>query len=151
MPGSRFLDLYAGTGAVGIEALSRGATAVTFVETNQNAVRLLRKNLMSCGLSDRADVRTARTGEFFTRQDWWKGPYDILFADPPYAAGQEIEVLQRAWRVGLLSRQGVMVIEQHTKSALPTSFEGATLIRRYLYGDTALFVYGPETGAAAPA
>ena len=144
--GSRFLDLYAGTGAIGIEALSRGAMAVTFVESNPKAVQLLRKNLAACGLSDRADVRTARTEVFLEHLDWWKGPYDIVFADPPYAASEEIDVLRRAWTTGLLSPKGMMMVEQHTKVALPTSFDGAALIKRYVYGDTALCLYGSADG-----
>src|SRR5574342_438363 len=59
VPGSRFLDLYAGTGAVGIEAFSRGADLVTFVESDRNAAQLTRKNLTTCRLLDRADIRVA--------------------------------------------------------------------------------------------
>lgn len=147
VPGSRFLDLYAGTGAVGIEALSRGAMAVTFVESDSKAMALLRKNLAACGLSAQAEVRTVAAEDFLERCDWWNGPYDIVFADPPYAAAREIDVLQRAWVSGLLSSNGVLVIEQHTKAALPAAFDGAVLVKRYRYGDTALFLYGPASRA----
>ncbi|HEU0007195.1 MAG TPA: RsmD family RNA methyltransferase, partial [Terriglobia bacterium] len=94
--GGRFLDLYAGTGAVGIEALSRGASAVTFVESNLQAVQLLRKNLHALGLSQRASIRVEQTAAFFEREERWNGPYDVLFADPPYAAGGELDVLFHA-------------------------------------------------------
>jgi 16S rRNA (guanine(966)-N(2))-methyltransferase RsmD len=67
--GSRFLDLYAGTGAVGIEALSRGASSVTFVESDPKAVQLLRKNLQTCQLLDSAQVRIGQTAVFLDQKD----------------------------------------------------------------------------------
>ena len=142
--GCRFLDLYAGTGAVGIEALSRGASTVTFVESDQNAVQLLRRNLQACQLLDRAQVRVGQTAAFLEREDWWRGPYDILFADPPYAALEELEILIHAWRPGLLSEHATVIIEQDSRGKLPASIDHATLVRRYVYGDTALCLYGPS-------
>ncbi len=149
IPGSRFLDLFAGSGAVGIEALSRGAATVTFVESDQRAVRLLRKNLIDCQLLSRADVRSAEVDLFLSHQDWKQSPFDVIFADPPYAAIQELAPLWRAWEVGLIGSDGVMVIEQDAKAQLPPTISGATLIRRYRYGDTALFVYGAEPHEAS--
>src|SRR4026208_861385 len=73
--GGRFLDLYAGSGAVGIEALSRGASAVTFVEADPMAVQLLQKNLRTCHLLDRAQVHVGRAAAFLDQKDWWGGPY----------------------------------------------------------------------------
>lgn len=151
VPRSRFLDLYAGTGAVGIEALSRGAAMVTFVESNLTAVQLLRKNLTACRLLDQAHVRIGRTEVFLERRDWWNEPYDVIFADPPYEETREVEILQRVWTTGLLSPDAVMVIEQGTKVELPTSLDRAVLIRRYVYGDTALFLYGLAKGEVASA
>lgn len=146
--GRRFLDLYAGTGAVGIEALSRGASAVTFVESDPKAVQLLRKNLRTCQLLDRAQVRLGQTAVFLDQKDWWGGPYDVLFADPPYAAPDELDVLIQAWRPGLLSEHAAMMIEQDSRTELPVSINHAALVRRYLYGDTALYLYGVTTSAA---
>jgi 16S rRNA (guanine(966)-N(2))-methyltransferase RsmD len=140
--GGRFLDLYAGTGAVGIEALSRGASAVTFVESDPRAVQLLQKNLRTCQLLDRAQIRVRQAAAFLERKDWWDGPYDVLFADPPYAAPDELDVLIQAWRPGLLSEHAVMMIEQDSRTELPESINHAALVRRYLYGDTALYLYG---------
>jgi 16S rRNA (guanine(966)-N(2))-methyltransferase RsmD len=140
--GGRFLDLYAGTGAVGIEALSRGATSVTFVESDPTAVQLLQKNLRACRLLDRVQIRIEETAAFLDQKDRWDGPYDVLFADPPYAALDEFEVITHAWRPGLLSERAVVMIEQDTRTELPTSIEHASLVRRYVYGDTALYLYG---------
>ena len=98
--GSHFLDLYAGTGAVGIEALSRGASTVTFVESDPKVLQLLQENLRTCQLLDRAQVRIGQAATFLDRKDWWGGPYDILFADPPYVALDELDILIHAWRPG---------------------------------------------------
>ncbi|MBI3807437.1 MAG: 16S rRNA (guanine(966)-N(2))-methyltransferase RsmD [Nitrospirae bacterium] len=143
--GSRFLDLYAGTGAVGIEALSRGAATVTFVESDPKALQLLQKNLRTCQLLDRAQVCVGQAAAFLDRKDWWGGPYDVLFADPPYAALDELNILIHAWRPGLLSEHAAVVIEQDSRNELPASIDHATLVRRYLYGDTALYLYGAST------
>jgi 16S rRNA (guanine(966)-N(2))-methyltransferase RsmD len=139
--GGRFLDLYAGTGAVGIEALSRGASAVTFVESDPKAVQLLQKNLQACQFLDRAQIRVGQTAAFLDRKDWWGGPYDVLFADPPYAALDELEILIHAWRPGLLSEHAAVIIEQDSRYELPASIDHAALVRRYVYGDTALYLY----------
>jgi 16S rRNA (guanine966-N2)-methyltransferase len=143
--GGRFLDLYAGTGAVGIEALSRGASAVTFVESDPKAVQLLRKNLQTCRLLDRAQVRIGQTAVFLDQKDWWGGPYDVLFADPPYAALDELEIMIHAWRPGLLSERATVIIEQDSRTELPALIDHAALVRRYVYGDTALYLYGVTT------
>jgi len=142
VPGSRFLDLYAGTGAVGIEALSRGADLVTFVESDPKAVQLMRKNLTTLRLLNQAEVRTASANLFLHRTDWWKGPYDLLFADPPYTDTEQLELLHTVWQPGLLTEQALVIIEHNARTKLPDSIDHAKLIRRYAYGDTALFLYG---------
>src|SRR5215217_7614264 len=82
--GARFLDGYAGTGAVGIEALSRGAAHVTFVEQDRRAVALIRSNLARCGVTDRHVIMPVDFARAFARGD---GPsFDIIFLDPPYGA-----------------------------------------------------------------
>ena len=140
--GGRFLDLYAGTGAVGIEALSRGASTVTFVESDPKAVQLLRKNLRTCQLLDRARIYLGQTAAFLDRKEFWDSPYDVLFADPPYAALEELETMIHSWRPGLLSDHATLMIEQDVRTEMPTSIDHALLVRRYVYGDTALYLYG---------
>jgi 16S rRNA (guanine(966)-N(2))-methyltransferase RsmD len=147
--GGRFLDLYAGTGAVGIEALSRGASSVTFVESDPKAVQLLQKNLRTCQLLDRAQVCIEQTAAFLAQKDGWGSPYDVLFADPPYAALDELEIMIHAWRPGLLSERATVIIEQDSRTELPASIDHATLVRRYVYGDTALYLYGVSASESA--
>jgi 16S rRNA (guanine(966)-N(2))-methyltransferase RsmD len=146
--GSHFLDMYAGTGAVGIEALSRGAAIVTFVESDPHAVQIMRRNLAGCGMRDQADLRIASVERFLREPQSWKGPYDVLFADPPYADADAVEIVLSSWRLDLLSPDAVMVIEQDIRAELPAETDRARLIRRYAYGDTALFLYrGAPAGA----
>jgi len=139
--GGRFLDLYAGTGAVGIEALSRGAASVTFVEASPSTAALLRKNLDTCHLAERARVWVGLTGTFLQRRDRWDGPYNVVFADPPYAARDELDVLAGLGRAGLLTRDAVIVVEQASLDESPERIGPAILIRRYEYGDTVLALY----------
>lgn len=139
--GSRFLDLYAGTGAVGIEAFSRGADIVTFVESDPKAGQLLRENLTTCNLLNRADVWIESTQRFFLHPEQWQAPYDLVFADPPYSAGEATNLILDCWNSKLLSADALMILEQDSRAVLPDSTQSATLVRRYVYGDTAIIVY----------
>jgi 16S rRNA (guanine966-N2)-methyltransferase len=139
--GGRFLDLYAGTGAVGIEALSRGASGVTFVEADLDAVHVVRKNLSACGLLDQAELRVGLVETFF-RQHQWKIPYDVVFADPPYDHTGAIDLVLANANAELLAEDALIVIEQDSHEESPTATDRIRFIRRYEYGDTALVLYG---------
>ena len=128
---------------MGIEALSRGAKRVTFVESDPKAVQLMRRNLTVCGLLDHADLRVSSTETFLGQPQWWNGRYDVVFADPPYADREAVKLVLGGWRLDLLAPEGVMVIEQDARTELPMATDGGRLLRRYEYGDTALFVFGP--------
>ena len=141
--GSRVLDLYAGTGAVGIEALSRGAIVVTFVESDPKAMQVMRNNLTTCGLLEQAELRSEPTEMFLRQRRWQHAPYEIVFADPPYADPAAVDLVLAGWTIGLLAPEAVMVIEQDARAELPVATNDAQFTRRYRYGDTALFVYGP--------
>lgn len=140
---SRFLDLYAGTGAVGIEALSRGAVHVTSVESNRDALKLLQQNLDLCHIGGDEIAVVGRTvQQFLNRPDQWNGPYDIAFADPPYAEASELSLLLAEPRTDeLFAPDSWLVIEHATKTALPGSLGCTKFLRRYCYGDTALSLY----------
>jgi 16S rRNA (guanine966-N2)-methyltransferase len=108
-------------------------------------VQLIQKNLRTCQLLDHAQIRVGQAAVFLERNDWWEGPYDILFADPPYAALEELDMLIHAWRPGLLSEHAAVMIEQDSRAQLPASIDHAMLVRRYQYGDTALYLYDVST------
>lgn len=144
--GSRVLDLYAGTGAVGIEALSRGAEHVTAVESSRQALKLLRQNVADCGLSGRFTVHHQDVEDFLTRADHG-GPFTIVFADPPYAAAENFATLfHDVTRADLCAPDVRLVIEHGAKVTLPARIASWSCLRRYRYGDTAVSLY-----AASPA
>lgn len=149
IPESRFLDLYAGTGAVGIEALSRGAAQVTSVESNAQALTLLRRNVSDCRMIDRMTVQGMTVKQFLARPDRWNGPYDVIFADPPYADVRDLASLFDEVAQGLFAREAWLVIEHAAK--MPPSFPTGRCIflRRYTYGDTALSLFA-HAGSTSP-
>jgi 16S rRNA (guanine966-N2)-methyltransferase len=137
--GARVLDLFAGTGAVGIEALSRGAARVVLVERDQSALRALRANLAALG-APRAAARVMAGDVLRVLPELGaqEGPFDLVFIDPPYAtalAGRTLEGLG-ATRI---CRAGTEVIVQHsTRTTLPTVRGLAPHRRPRQFGDTAL-------------
>ena len=99
--GARVLDLYAGTGAIGIEAMSRGAAHITFVEADHSACQILHENLGRCRGASDLHVCRSRVEQFLGHAPSWRGPYDIVFADPPYALTldfmQLLDLLAPSW------------------------------------------------------
>jgi 16S rRNA (guanine(966)-N(2))-methyltransferase RsmD len=141
IPGARFLDLFAGTGGVGIEALSRGAARVVFIDKSPRALSIIRENLRRTGFSDRALVypRDAfaalgllrRQGEIF----------DVVYVDPPYGKGYEVKVLYLIGSHGLVNRGGVVVAETDCRNRPPEEIDNLRLSRSERYGDTVLSFY----------
>jgi 16S rRNA (guanine966-N2)-methyltransferase len=142
LPHSRFLDLYAGTGAVGIEALSRGADHVTAVESDRDAVNLLQRNKHLCRIGPELTVQPHPVEQFVRRPDHWNGPYDIVFADPPYAETARLSALLSESMTGtLFAVDAWLIVEHGEKTAAPTTLGPTTLRRHYRYGDTTLSLY----------
>ena len=133
--GARVIDGYAGSGAVGIEALSRGASHVTFVERDPRAVRLIEENLRRCQVSDRYAIIRARFEEAARRL----GLFDLVFLDPPYGADTLATALDAAG--ALLTPEGVLVIEHAKRDAPPARAGGLELTRELKSGDSALAFY----------
>ena len=143
----RFLDLYAGTGAVGIEAVSRGAKHVICVESHQQARELLQRNISHCGVRDYITIVHQTVQRFLNQPDRWGEPYDIVFADPPYESVPEfVSVLDTVKTGRLFAGDAWLIIEHALKTTLPVSIAGTTFQRRYPYGDTALSLFS----SAAP-
>jgi 16S rRNA (guanine966-N2)-methyltransferase len=141
--GLRFLDVYAGSGAVGLEARSRGAGAVTLVEHDRRAAALIRDNARATGLGD-VEVVTADAVRALTRSPGT--PYDVVFLDPPYALPvAEVVAVLRALRVeGWLSPQALVVVERSSRGAPLEWPEGFAGDRTRRYGET-LLCYGHAT------
>ena len=135
--GARVLDLFAGTGQLGIEALSRGAASAVFIDRRADAVRLVKDNLELCGLSDRASVRCGDAMSYLRSGE----KFDLIFLDPPYAAGLLGPALEEIARFDICREQGIIVAESALETALPALAPPYTLYREYRYGKIKLTVY----------
>ena len=135
--GRRVLDLFAGTGQLGIEALSRGAAEAVFVDKRADAMKLVRDNLELCGLLDRARVRNGdslaylRSGEKF----------DLIFLDPPYASGLLEQALSDIAGFDICREHGIIMAESPADAVLPPLAAPYRLYREYRYGRIKLTVY----------
>jgi 16S rRNA (guanine(966)-N(2))-methyltransferase RsmD len=150
--GARFLDLYAGTGAIGIEALSRGAMQATFVESHPASLRVLRDNLTRCNLTALADIRPCPATRFLLRPERDGRPYDIVFADPPYhEGGASGDLLSSIAASAIITSESLVILEHFTKLPVPPQVGRLVRLRQYRYGDTTLSVFRTEAkGASAP-
>ena len=136
--GARFLDLYAGTGLVGIEALSRGAGHVTFVESNLASCRIVKTNLERCGYTHTSKVLTMAASRFLQQPH---RPYDIAFVDPPYHGGEDGNILPLLGSGAIIAANGVVVIEHFHKVQLPVQVGRLVFLKSYRHGDTLLSLY----------
>ncbi|MGZ8847745.1 MAG: 16S rRNA (guanine(966)-N(2))-methyltransferase RsmD [Pyrinomonadaceae bacterium] len=145
--GARFLDLCAGTGAVGIEALSRGAVHVTFVDQSRKMCALIEANVEALKIDEgEVEVATAEATKFLARHAK-KGVqlFDIIFFDPPYAADYEAMLSYLGAHVGeLLVPDGLVIVEHHKKRELPGEFGGVRRERLVKQGDSSLSFYTPS-------
>lgn len=139
--GAIFVDLYAGTGTIGLEALSRGAGKVMFVEPDQLRFRTIRENADKFGFRERASVVKGRAYEFLKKLSVGKASFDIFFLDPPYHSGEISKVLPLIGEKGLLKEDGIVIVEHFFKKTLPEITGKLKIDRRYRYGDTMLTLY----------
>lgn len=128
------LDLFAGTGQLGIEALSRGAAECLFVDSARDSVRLVQENLRRCGLAARVlqcdALGILKSGEKF----------DLIFLDPPYGSGLEAKAIETVKEFDILSRGGIMVVETRPETALPVLPPEYGTTKTYRYGKIKLTV-----------
>jgi 16S rRNA (guanine966-N2)-methyltransferase len=141
--GARTLDLYAGTGALGIEALSRGAAWADFVERSPRLCAVIRENLERTGFRQQAQVLAlpaARAVETLAQER-----YDLVFMDPPYEENAALEsVVQALLRHGMVRTGGMMVVEQGARTTLDFARSGLRAVQQKRYGDTAVSLYAVE-------
>lgn len=140
--GCRVLDLYAGSGALGIEALSRGAGRTVFVERDLRARRVIQANLAGLGLEARARVEGGDAG---SASAFAGGPFDLVLADPPYGEADLAALLARA--AAALAPGGVLAVEQAAGGDLPDAPETLALWKDRRYGTTRLTLYVRQEGA----
>ena len=138
---AQFIDLYAGTGAVGIEALSRGASAVSFVEADRKRAELIEKMLKDCGYSSKADIIKGEASAFIARAVKEGLKFDIVFLDPPYHTGELERILPMLSDGDLLNDKGIIIAEHISKKKLPDEIGKLIQKKAYKYGDTMLTLF----------
>jgi len=140
--GAVFLDAYAGTGAVGIEALSRGARRCVFVEKNRAAVDVIRDNLATLGLEGRAEIYTSKVAPVLERVH-----ADIVFLDPPYELEKEYEAALAL--LGAASKSKLVIVQHPSRRVLPEEAGGLRRYRVLKQGDNSLSFYSPAVATGS--
>ena len=136
--GRRVLDLFAGTGQLGIECLSRGASSAVFVDQSRDAVKIVKENLKACGLTGTVVQADALS---FLRTC---GKFDIIFVDPPYDSDLYESVLNTVNSIDILSDGGIIICESRRERALPEMTAPYKKRREYTYGKVKLCIYTKE-------
>ncbi|MFC1509588.1 16S rRNA (guanine(966)-N(2))-methyltransferase RsmD [Candidatus Omnitrophota bacterium] len=143
MEGARFLDLYCGSGAIGVEAFSRGASKVSFVDNDFKCIKALKKNLASLDILDLSSIDIYKKNvlkalrEFETKSM----SFDVIFLDPPYYKDIAKNTLIGLTECDILARNAIIVAEAYKKEALPDEIGLLRKIRTRKYGDTKLEFY----------
>jgi 16S rRNA (guanine(966)-N(2))-methyltransferase RsmD len=137
----RVLDLYAGSGALGIEALSRGAEWVDFVDYRRGCCEIIRGNLEKIGELHRAHVYCCSVKKALS---FLEGSYDIIFIDPPYSDPSVHNLLMNLAESRLLSEGSLVVVCHGNRFPLSSNYGGLRLVRERRYGDTFISIYGKE-------
>ena len=138
IPGCRILDLFGGTGQLGIEALSREAQSAVFVDEREDACRLIRENLSKTKLGASAQVIRSDYASYLKH---CRESFDIIFLDPPYAEVFLEKSLKIITEIDILQSGGIIVTERPSDKALPYIFEGYTRSKDYKYGNTIVTLY----------
>lgn len=135
--GRRVLDLFAGTGQLGIEALSRGARECVFIDQRKDAVNLIRENVKLCDLTDNAVVRQGDSMAYLKSGE----KFDIIFLDPPYGSKLLGKALEQITKFDICREHGIIVAESAVETELPPVAPPYSLYREYRYGKIKLSVY----------
>lgn len=138
IPGAKVLDLFGGTGQLGIEALSRGAKSAVFVDAREDACKLIKENLKRTKMEQDGRVIRSDYADYLSR---CREQFDIIFLDPPYAEVFLENALKRITEIDILQSNGIIVTERPLGKELPWEFENYTHSRDYKYGKTLLTIY----------
>jgi 16S rRNA (guanine966-N2)-methyltransferase len=149
--GMRVLDIFAGTGNLGIEALSRGAECAFFIDSHRESAEIIRKNLDITGFAEKAKVVVQDAAAALKRLAREQAPFHLVFLDPPYHEGHTERVLEILAGSGLIDEGTTVVAEFSAKEKIPTSFGNLQESERRIYGDTALsFLTISDRGEQCP-
>ena len=134
--GRRFLDLFAGSGQIGLEALSRGAREAVFVDSSRDSIRVIEKNVAAAGFVPQSKIVAADFAGFLRGE---RGAFDIAFIDPPYREGLAVQALELA--AAKMSPGGIILCEHGSREELPDAAGGFVKRKTYRYGKTSLTAY----------
>lgn len=137
----RVADLYAGSGALGIEALSRRAEWADFVDRRRSCCDIIKANLEKTGESQRAHIYCCSVNRALSFLD---GPYDIIFIDPPYSDPSVSDLLMDLAKSELLGENCTIVVCHANRFSLESDYDGLHLVKQRRYGDTFIFIYQKE-------
>jgi len=138
IPGAKVLDLFGGTGQLGIEALSRGAASAVFVDAREESCKLIRENLKRTKLEKDAKVIRSDYMDYLSR---CREQYNIIFLDPPYAEVFLENAIKRITQIDILQSDGIIVAERPLGKDLPWEFEGYVRYKNYKYSKVLLTIY----------
>ena len=138
IPGASVLDLFAGTGQLGIEALSRGAKSAVFVDAREDACKIVRENLRRTKMENQAKTVRSDYLEYLKR---CREKFDIILLDPPYAEVFLETALKTIAEIDILQSGGIIIAERPLGKELPCTFDGFTRSKDYKYGQTLLTLY----------
>ena len=137
--GRKVLDLFAGTGQMGIEAISRGAASAVFVDNSLESLKLVKENLKLCGFS--ADVVRSDAVSFLKRCE----KFDVIFIDPPYDSNLYETVLESINSIDILNEGGIIIVEARREKLLPEMILPYRMLKEYRYGKVKICTYTRET------
>lgn len=142
LPGARVLDLFAGTGQLGIEALSRGAKEAVFVDMRKEVCAMVKENLRRTHFLDQSQVVQSDYMGYLERK---AAPFDIIFLDPPYAEVFLENAIKRISEIDILRNGGIIVAERPVGKELPGIYPGLSRSRDYKYGKTLIAIFRKES------
>ena len=137
--GRYVLDLFAGSGQMGIEALSRGAAGASFVDSSRDAVKIITANVRKCKMEDRAEIVASDYRAFLLSPH--PHPYGVVFLDPPYGTAQLKRALKTLESVDIVAKCGIIVCESEKDEVLPDDLKGYTKTKEYFYGRPKVTLY----------
>lgn len=136
--GSRFLDIFSGSGAIGIEAISRGAVFTAFIDDNRDSIGTIRENLKKLQITNNYQILA---GDFESSLNRLSGDFDIIFADPPYAFKDYEHLFKVMGDLKLLKDDGVLIIEHRKDIKLPSDIHGFSKVKCKKYGTASMSIY----------